>query len=251
MLRFGLIGYPLGHSLSDGYLNACFAQLGIKARYSHYPLPDLKGLSGLLKDVRLKGFNVTIPHKQTIVPLLDALTEEAAAIGAANAVFVDDTAETTRLTGHNTDAQGFRMSLEAHDVKLKGHALILGTGGAARAAAFVLREAGMQTRLVSRKPGPGVIAYNELTNDEVVKARLIVNATPLGMIPDHHSFPPILYDSLHSGQTLFDMVYNPEVTVFLQEGKAKGTQCIGGLGMLHNQAELSLAWWLEKIGERT
>ncbi|HRZ75914.1 MAG TPA: shikimate dehydrogenase [Bacteroidales bacterium] len=247
MLRFGLIGYPLGHSRSAEYLNGRFSELGLSATYTAYPMPRLDGLQALLDDVQLSGFNVTIPHKRLILALLDGLTPAAEGAGAVNTVVVDRRSASPRLIGHNTDMEGFRNALADHDVLLYGHALILGQGGAALAAARVLQEAGMEVRFIGRRPGPGVLDWKDTVKDVIAGARLIVNATPLGMSPQIQSAPPIDYSGLHTDQVLFDMVYNPEDTHFLQEGRIRGCTVIGGLGMLHHQAEASLRWWLEQV----
>ncbi|MBE0642036.1 MAG: shikimate dehydrogenase, partial [Bacteroidales bacterium] len=208
----------------------------------------ISDLVSRLNELSLNGFNVTIPHKQTILPMLQEITTEAAAIGAVNTVFVDRIPGNVRLSGHNTDAGGFRMAIEEHRVPLTGQALILGTGGAAKAAGHVLHEAGTSFQYVSRTPGPGILSYEELSVDTIAGAQLIINATPLGMMPDTSSYPPIPFGGIHAGQYLFDMVYNPLETSFLQKGRSCGANIITGLGMLHHQADLALAWWLEKLG---
>ncbi len=244
MKIFGIIGWPLGYSFSQRYFSEKFVALGIEGEYRYclFPLESIAGLGTVLNEYRdeLAGFNVTIPYKKEVIPWLDAVSEEAQAIGAVNCVKV----EGGRLTGYNTDAAGFRAGLE----KLLGgeklpRALVLGTGGASCAVRWVLEKAGIEYRMVSRMGGNGLLSYAELTPEIVASHRLIVNTTPLGMFPNTDSKPDIPYDAVGTGHFLYDLVYNPAVTAFLAEGARRGAATINGDTMLYAQAEENWKIW--------
>lgn len=237
MKHFALIGFPLGHSLSASYFAEKFSREGIDAEYS--PLAIEQAEEVLPYCSRLSGFNVTIPHKQAIMPLLAEISEEAQAIGAVNCVKV---CEDGRLVGYNTDVIGIRKSLEGVD--LQGtKALVLGTGGASKAVQYVLRKGGADIKVVSRSKGAANLTYEELNEELIRECRLIVNTTPLGMFPKVESAPELPYSALSSEHTLFDCVYNPRQTKFLQLGAAQGARTIDGLTMFYAQAEASWEIW--------
>ena len=237
MKHFALIGFPLGHSLSASYFAEKFSREGIDAEYS--PLAIEQAEEVLPYCSRLSGFNVTIPHKQAIMPLLAEISEEAQAIGAVNCVKV---CEDGRLVGYNTDVIGIRKSLEG--VELQGtKALVLGTGGASKAVQYVLRKGGADIKVVSRSNGAANLTYEELSEELIRECRLIVNTTPLGMFPNVESAPELPYSALSSEHTLFDCVYNPRQTKFLQLGAAQGARTINGLTMFYAQAEASWEIW--------
>ncbi|MBE6198324.1 MAG: shikimate dehydrogenase [Rikenellaceae bacterium] len=237
MKHFALIGFPLGHSLSASYFAEKFSREGIDAEYS--PLAIEQAEEVLPYCSRLSGFNVTIPHKQAIMPLLAEISEEAQAIGAVNCVKV---CEDGRLVGYNTDVIGIRKSLEG--VELQGRkALVLGTGGASKAVQYVLRKGGADIKVVSRSKGAANLTYEELSEELIRECRLIVNTTPLGMFPKVESAPQLPYSALSSEHTLFDCVYNPRQTKFLQLGAAQGARTIDGLTMFYAQAEASWEIW--------
>lgn len=237
MKHFALIGFPLGHSLSASYFAEKFSREGIDAEYS--PLAIEQAEEVLPYCSRLSGFNVTIPHKQAIMPLLAEISEEAQAIGAVNCVKV---CEDGRLVGYNTDVIGIRKSLEG--VELQGRkALVLGTGGASKAVQYVLRKGGADIKVVSRSKGAANLTYEELSEELIRECRLIVNTTPLGMFPKVESAPELPYSALSSEHTLFDCVYNPRQTKFLQLGAAQGARTIDGLTMFYAQAEASWEIW--------
>ena len=236
MKHFALIGFPLGHSLSAAYFAEKFEREGIDAEYS--PLPIERVEEVLPHCATLTGFNVTIPHKQTIIPHLAAISDEAQAIGAVNCVKI--TAE--GLIGYNTDVIGIRKSLEG--VTLNGaKAVVLGTGGASKAVQYALREGGAKVAVVSRAEGSADLTYNDLTAEFIAECDIIVNTTPLGMFPNMESAPALPYSALSSKHTLFDCVYNPRQTKFLRLGAEQGAHTIDGMTMFIAQAEASWEIW--------
>lgn len=236
MKHFALIGYPLGHSLSASYFGEKFAREGIDAEYS--PLAIERAEEVLPHCEHLSGFNVTIPHKQAIMPFLSAISEEAQAIGAVNCVKVTPDG----LEGYNTDVVGIRKSLE--EVTLEGaKALVLGTGGASKAVQYVLRTSGAKVKVVSRTEGSAELTYNDLSEELIADTDIIVNTTPLGMFPNTESAPALPYSALSAKHTLFDCVYNPRLTKFLQLGAERGAKTIDGLTMFYAQAEASWEIW--------
>ena len=236
MKLFALIGFPLGHSLSATYFAEKFAREGIDAEYS--PLAIERAEEVLPHCEHLSGFNVTIPHKQAIMPFLSAISEEAQAIGAVNCVKVT----TEGLVGYNTDVIGIRKSLEG--VVLNGaKAIVLGTGGASKAVQYVLREGGAEVQVVSRSKGSADLTYEELSEEVIADTNIIVNTTPLGMFPNIDNAPELPYSALSAKHTLFDCVYNPRLTKFLQLGAAQGTRTIDGMTMFEAQAEASWEIW--------
>ena len=242
MRHYGIIGFPLLHSFSAKYFNEKFATDHIEAEYSLYPtgIEDLRlKIEDLLDS--LDGFNVTLPYKQAIIPFLDRLDETAQAIGAVNVVY--------KRVGYNTDCLGFMESikplLRAYDSK----ALVLGTGGASKAACYGLRKLGITPTLVSRNPKEGQLGYKDLTPEIMAEHTIIVNCTPLGMYPDVNSCPDIPYELISARHLLFDCVYNPEETLFLQKGKAQGATIQNGIGMLYGQAKEAWGIWSEWMNE--
>lgn len=248
MRVFGLIGFPLGHSFSKKYFAAKFAAEGITdAAYELFPLESVGRFPELLRSQpNLRGLNVTIPYKEQIIPYLNRLDSAAQRIGAVNVVRVAADGSTT---GHNSDYFGFKTTLEN---RLQEYyplnrpnlrALILGTGGASKAVRVALEDMGMGHTYVSRRPGRNVLGYDDLTEKTVADNLLIINTTPLGMHPDTDVFPPLPYEWLTPAHLLYDLVYNPEETVFLKRGAAQGAKTLGGLPMLHAQAEKSWEIW--------
>ena len=242
---YGLVGRSLGHSFSPGYFGALFRRLKIEASYERFELPDLSGLRTLaLQHPGLRGLNVTIPYKREVIAHLDALAPSAQATGAVNTIVIEPG---DRWTGHNTDAEGFSQALdELLDGEPCHEAIVLGaTGGAAAAALYVLRTRVEQPGILSvaRHRSPKHIAYTDLTPAHIAQHRLIVNCTPLGMHPDVDSAPPIDYTQLGPEHRLLDLVYNPASTRFLQLGQAQSARVLGGLSMLHAQADAAWALW--------
>lgn len=246
MRRFGLIGRALSYSFSARYFAEKFASLGIadECSYALWEIADIGELPQLLSsqsDVR--GFNVTIPYKEQIIPYMDSLSEEAAAVGAVNCVKVMPDGS---LRGYNTDVDGIRHSLD----KLLGgsvvsSALVLGSGGAAKAACHVLQERNIAVSIVSRSAQNGDMTYAELSPEVMVSNRLIINATPLGTLPDVERCPDIPYQFLGDEHFLFDMVYNPSVTEFMRRGMQMGAHTLSGIDMLYAQADSAWAVWNE------
>jgi len=245
MRLFGLIGYPLGHSFSKKYFTEKFQLEGIDARYDLYELKSLSEITELKKLENLCGLNVTIPYKQQIIPFLDEMDETAAEIGAVNVIkFIRDL-NGLKLKGYNSDAVGFLQSIRPY---LKPHhtkALILGTGGASKAFDYTLRKLGIETKFVSRTPGEGQLSYGELTETVLSEYHIILNASPVGTFPNINHCPEIPYQYLTSRHLLFDAVYNPAETLFLQKGKVQGAAVLNGEGMLTGQAEAAWKIWNE------
>jgi len=239
---YGLLGKNISYSFSKKYFTQKFKDLKLdNYQYLNFDLQDINQLSKLLKKHKnLKGFNITIPYKQAIFPFLDSLSDEAKSIDAVNTVKI----ESGKLIGYNTDAFGFEKSLLSVCDKKSSLALILGTGGASMAVNYTLLKRGFKVVFVSRKPkNNSEISYDNLTEDLIGKAKLIVNCTPLGTHPNTDSFPDIPYQYLHKNQVLFDLVYNPSQTTFLSKGLERGTVIKNGYDMLVFQAEKSWAIW--------
>ncbi len=242
MRRFGLVGRPLVHSASARYFAAKFEREGIAGcRYDLFPLREIGELRRLTDEIPdLCGFNVTIPYKRRILPLLDALSPEAERIGAVNCVRCDG----GRLIGYNTDVEGLRASLDellADD--RPEEALVLGTGGASQAVQYVLAERELPFALVSRDPLRGNFTYDNLPGEEVARCRLIVQATPVGTFPRADEAPRLPYDALTPRHRLFDLVYNPPLTRFLELGRQRGARTMNGERMFVRQAEASWRIW--------
>ena len=240
MKHYGLIGRPLGHSASAKYFTEKFTAQAIDAQYSLYELQSIEQVEPLRH--KLYGFNVTIPYKKQIIPYLTTISDEAAKVGAVNCVKLDSDGN---MHGYNTDVVGIRATLSPYDLKGR-KALILGTGGAAAAVLFVLKQLGMEVVSVSRTAGEDRITYSELTPDVVSSTTLIVNATPVGMSPHIDEAPEIPYDLLTPNHILFDLIYNPEKTLFLARGEMLGATVIGGGKMFRRQAEASWEIWSAK-----
>ncbi|MFD2246255.1 shikimate dehydrogenase family protein [Pontibacter ruber] len=240
MRKFGLIGRKLGHSFSKRYFTEKFAREGITdAAYELYELEQIAQLPALLaKEPALVGLNVTVPYKEEVIPLLDELDEAAARIGAVNTIRITN----GRTVGYNTDYVGFKNSLEKF-YPLKHKALVLGTGGAAKAVTAALDALGISYTLVSRTEGVNTLSYRDITPDVLRHHHLIINTTPLGMYPEADTCPPLLYEHLTPEHFLYDLVYNPEQTLFLQHGKAAGAATLNGLEMLYGQAEAAWSIW--------
>lgn len=236
MKRFALIGRRLGHSYSQQWFEGLFARLGLADHvYTLCEMPSLEGLREWVENEGISGFNVTVPYKQEILPCLDALDETADAIGAVNCVTVED----GRLVGHNTDAGAFRRSLENTGWPVR-QAFILGTGGAARAVAFALRQMVIPYQFVSRHPhGENQLGYEELATRHSPLPTLLVNATPVGMFPDVDGTPLPDFNLHFSTFNLYDLTYNPSPTRLMRDAMARGAQVKDGLEMLHLQAEMS------------
>ena len=246
MKRYGLIGYPLSHSFSQKYFTEKFLKESIEGvLYENYSIPDISELTGILKaNADLCGFNITIPYKKAILDYLSAWSPVVEAMGACNCVRIENGV----LAGHNTDVVGFEKSLEPY---LKAHhnkALILGTGVAAAAVAYVFNQRGIQFKYVSRQSSDLAISYQELGEATMREYTLIINTTPLGMSPNINECPPIPYAFIGARHHCFDLIYNPSETLFLQKSKEAGATIQNGAEMLVIQAEESWRIWNEEKG---
>ena len=254
MKQYGLIGRTLGHSFSQAYFTDKFAREHIDAAYYNFELPDIDRFPQLLQShPLLAGLNVTIPYKQVILPYLDRLSPEAAAIGAVNVIRFhrpDKHGQSLQLIGENTDVIGFRETLRPLLQPWHNRALVLGTGGASLAVIHALRQLHIEPQRVSRTPSDGVITYDQLTSDHMAEHTLIINCTPLGTVPDTDRCPPIPYDRLTSRHLLYDLVYNPPQTKFMQQGIAHGATVKSGLDMLHMQALAAWQLWTAPVTAR-
>ena len=245
MRKFGLIGYPVIQSFSKLFFTEKFTNESIDAQYNLYPIEDLSGFPALIQATRFDGLNVTIPHKQSVMHYLDELDETAAEIGAVNVIRFIRENETVKLKGYNTDAIGFENSISPFLKAEHRKALILGTGGASKAIDYVLRKKGLQTTFVSRSNKEGGFTYGELTPEILTEYLVIVNCTPLGMFPEVDACPSIPYEAITNNHLLYDVIYKPEVTLFLQKGNEKGATTINGLEMLWGQARAAWKIWNE------
>jgi shikimate dehydrogenase len=245
MDAYGLVGYPLGHSFSAGYFAEKFAREGIAATYTNFEIPDIAQFASLIAErPNLRGVNVTIPHKQAVIPLLDALSDEAQEIGAVNVVrILRDKDGGVHTKGFNSDVIGFVNSITP---LLKSHhrrALVLGSGGASKAVVFGLKKLGIATTYVSRTKRTDALTYEELTPEVLSAHHVIVNCSPVGMFPHVDEAPNLPYHLLTPLHLCYDLVYNPLETAFMKKASAQGAVVKNGLEMLHLQAEASWHFW--------
>jgi shikimate dehydrogenase len=245
MNAYALIGYPLGHSFSKKYFTEKFEKMGLSEthEYKLFELLDIQELPQLLKnEPNLKGLNVTIPHKQAVMPFLDSLDASAEKVGAVNVIkFMEE----GRLIGYNSDYYGFKTSLEdfLSEVNMSSiKALVLGNGGAGKAVVAALKDLGIDYKTVSRTKSEENISYDEIPS-LIADYQLIINCSPVGTYPKSEQCPNIPYESLTENHYLYDLVYNPLETLFLQKGKEKGAKIHNGLRMLHLQAEKAWEVW--------
>ena len=246
MKRYGLIGHPLKHSMSRHYFNEKFEYEGLDCLYQHFDLKSLDELQEVMdRYPDLCGFNVTIPYKEAIIPLLDDIDPVAKAVGAVNVLKITE----GKLIGYNTDVYGFEQLLNrAINGKTIEHALILGTGGASKAVQYVLRQKGIAYALVSRDATKGDYTYDTLTDEILNQNHLIINTTPLGMFPHIDDFPDLHYQGLSKKHVLIDLIYNPKETSFMELGKSWGAKAYGGLQMFEEQAKKT--WEIFNYGEK-
>ena len=242
MTKYGIIGNPLGHSFSKGFFTEKFAREGIDAEYLNFQIPEIGKLTEVLREnPELRGINVTLPYKTEIIPFLDELSDEAREIGAVNVVQIRN----GHLKGFNSDIIGFTRSIQP---LLKSHhqkALILGTGGASRAIRVGLTRLGLEWKYLSRTPHEGMITYEDITAETLREYEVIVNCSPVGMFPKVDGCPAIPYEFLTPDNLLYDLVYNPETTLFMKKGALQGAIVKNGLEMLHLQAIASWEFWNE------
>jgi len=245
MKTFGLIGYPLKQSFSQKFFSEKFESEGMEARYLNFPITSIDEFNGLLKHhPYLAGLNVTIPYKELVIPYLDEINEVAKAIGAVNVIKFKHINNKTHLIGYNTDTIGFINSIKPLLKASHTKALILGTGGAAKSVAYSLKKLGITYRFVSRNPTePSQVSYANLTSEILDTYHIIVNTSPIGMYPNIDEYPDIPYQHLSPDHLLYDVVYNPELTKFLELGAKQGATIKNGLEMLYIQAEESWKIW--------
>lgn len=240
---YGLVGFHLAHSFSRTYFSNKFAEKGSNEKYWNFELShpsSIKALPSLFPS--LVGFNITVPYKESVIPYIDSLSEEAEKIGAVNTVKILRSSDgSSSLRGFNTDCIGFESTVTLNPNQI---AIILGTGGAAKAVAEAIKKKGATPIMVSRTPHPGYsIGYNDLSKKIISSASLIVNATPLGMWPNINDAPPFPYEYLHKNHLCYDLTYNPSVTQFMRLSSQHGASIKNGLDMLHNQAEAAYSIW--------
>lgn len=247
MQLFGLIGYPLSHSFSKGYFAEKFQKEGIEGcRYDNYPIDDINLLPEIIKNnPELIGLNVTIPYKEKVLTFLDNISDEAKEIGAVNTIRISRQINRITLSGFNTDVYGFSESLKPLLETHHTSALILGTGGASKAVKFALNKLGIDFRQVSRTGSDKSLVYEDLTREILEAHKIIINTTPLGTFPKVEECPPLPYQFLSSNHLLYDLVYNPAVTTFLNHGLSHHCRMKNGLEMLHLQAEKAWEIWNE------
>ena len=239
----------MGHSFSAEYFNNKFQREGIDAKYENFEMPSVPDhLPGLLASHKeLRGLNVTIPHKEAVIPLLDEVSDEARRIGAVNVITVQHAGDGYRTKGYNSDIIGFSESICPLLKPWHKRALVLGTGGASKAVIVGLEQLGLKPQYVSRTRREGILAYEDLTADIMAQHTVIVNCTPLGMSPKTDACPDIPYAEITPRHLLFDLIYNPDTTLFLQKGKERGAATKNGLEMLHLQAEAGWRFWHENF----
>ena len=243
MDRYGIIGFPLGHSFSRAFFTEKFQKEHIDAEYVNFEIPSAHLLPEIVRsNPHLRGLNVTLPYKEAVIPMLDSMSDEAREIGAVNVIQVRE----GRLKGFNSDIIGFMGSLRPLLKPWHQHALVLGTGGASRAIRVGLERLGLDWTYVSRTAAEGRLTYAALTPEVMEHYQVIVNCSPVGMFPKVDACPDIPYHLLSPRHLLYDLVYNPEETLFLKRGAQQGATIKNGLEMLHLQALASWEFWNER-----
>lgn len=244
MDKYGLIGYPLVHSFSISYFNEKFKNEGIDAVYENYEIPTIEQFPEIIDtNPQLRGLNVTIPYKEKVIGYLDAISPEANEIGAVNVIKIRHKGKKVILKGYNSDVIGFTRSIEPLLDSFHKQALILGTGGASKAIEFGLKSLGLKTMKVSRSVKPGTIRYQDITPEMMKDWNVIINCTPCGMYPHSDECPQLPYEAMDSHTLLYDLIYNPDETLFMKNGKANGAIVKNGLEMLLLQAFASWEFW--------
>jgi shikimate dehydrogenase len=262
MKQLGLIGYPLSHSFSKRYFNEKFEKEGLAHawHYELFPIEKVTDLPKILRGGNFVGMNVTIPHKENVMPFMDVLDETAQEIGAVNCIKISYLNGKPYLKGYNTDYYGFQKSLlglldiddkdkewgsplYAHELQKDFKALILGTGGSSKAVAYALKNLDIPYKYVSRKSYENGLTYDDLTESIIAEYALLINTTPLGMTPNTEGCPSIPYEGIGNQHFVYDLVYNPEVTTFMKRGLEHGAKAKSGLDMLYFQAEKGWEIW--------
>ncbi len=242
MSKFGLIGKDIGYSFSKSYFTNKFESEGLPHTYQNFDIECIDKFIDIIKDIKeLKGLNVTIPYKETVIPFLDKLDKKAKEIGAVNTIKIT---EDGTLNGYNTDYYGFKKSIEPYLKKNHKTALILGTGGVSKAVAYSLKKLGIEYNYVSRTvSNTATYTYENITEEIIENHHIIINCTPLGTYPKTNVCAPIPYDAITESHLLYDLIYNPEETKFLTIGKLKGATICNGLEMLELQADKTWKIW--------
>ncbi len=241
MAKYGLIGNNLGYSFSKTFFTIKFEQENNKDCYCNFDIPNINQLLNIIKENEdLEGLNVTIPYKESVMPLLDRIDKEANTIGAVNTIKIN---KKGKLIGYNTDHYGFANALMDFLPIKEKKALLLGTGGASKAITYVLKTMNFEITQVSRTKCNGTLTYSDLNKSIISQNYLIINCTPLGTFPDIHMFPNIPYEFLTKDHLAFDLTYNPRETQFMKRSNARGARVSNGLKMLEFQAKKSLAIW--------
>ncbi|SHE36809.1 shikimate dehydrogenase family protein [Dysgonomonas macrotermitis] len=245
MKTFGLIGFPLKHSFSYRFFGEKFKKEEIDAQYLNFEIANIGMLSDIVNEYsKLQGLNVTIPYKEQVIPLLDEMDTTAAAIGAVNVIKITRREGKVHLKGYNSDLIGFQRSISPLlDPAIHLKALILGTGGGSKAVEYGLKHLGLSTQYVSRTKRDGVLTYDELTKDVMDEYKVIVNASPVGTFPNVDECPNIPYEYIGKDHLLFDLVYNPPLTKFLDLGERRGAKIKNGAEMLELQAMAAWEIW--------
>lgn len=247
---YGLIGHPLGHSFSKDYFNRKFDAESINAEYINYDLENIGELMELISETpQLEGLNVTIPYKEQVMPYLASIDDAAQEIGAVNVIkFIKDTeGELLELRGYNSDAPAFGQTIKPLLNDARTSALVLGTGGASKAVKYALEKLGVTVNFVSRRKSATTIAYEELTKAMVAQHKIIVNTTPLGMYPHVDECPDFPYRFLTHEHLCYDLIYNPDETLFMKKSKEAGAEVKNGLEMLLLQAFISYEIWNREV----
>ena len=246
MKTYGLIGFPLSHSFSAGYFKKKFEKEGVlDSQYLNFEIPSIEKVMEVIKtNPELQGINVTIPYKEQVLPYLDKLDEAAKEIGAVNTIKIFRDGNKILLKGYNTDIYGFKETLKPLLKNFHHKALILGTGGAAKAVEYVLKNIGLEVLYISRNPeNENERSYTELNETAIRNFPVIVNSSPLGMYPNVDTCPEIPYEFINENNLLYDLIYNPAETLFLKKGREKGALTQNGLAMLELQAEKAYEIW--------
>lgn len=243
MNKLGLLGKDISYSFSRSYFKKKFEDENIKnTSYENFDIENINLFPSIIKNTKgIKGLNVTIPYKEQVIPYLDKINKKAKAIGAVNTIRIT---KKGKLVGYNTDCYGFKNTIKPFIKSHHKKALILGTGGASKAIAYTLKDMGISYQYVSRKLSDGIgFSYDTLTESDITENQIIINCTPLGTFPNVEECPNIPYNGINENHILFDLIYNPEETKFLQQGKQNKATIINGLNMLRLQAEKSWSIW--------
>ena len=245
MQKYGLIGYPLKHSFSIGYFNEKFRSEGVDAEYVNFEIPSINDFMEVIEEnPNLSGLNVTIPYKEQVIPFLDSLDPDTTKIGAVNVIkIIRQPKGKVKLVGYNSDIIGFTQSIQPLLLPSHKKALLLGTGGASKAVFHGLKNLGIESVFVSRTHKPGMLTYEELTPEVMAEYTVIVNCTPVGMYPKVDFCPNIPYEYLTPNHLLYDLLYNPNVTLFMKKGEERGAITKNGLEMLLLQAFAAWEIW--------